>query len=373
MSRNMMQLRSMLAPPWVPASMGKAPYLWAFSLVFLLTKYVRAMPGSLELVALIVTILVFLPLYFASFWAPPRRLLVIMALTCLFGVLWAPFNFSAFTFFTFAGAMCAGIHRPRMAYLGLGIVLALSTLTSLTLGNYAASFALPSQAIVLTVGLASIMDATLRRSREQLLRKQEEVEHMATIAERERISRDLHDLLGHTLSLITLKAELAGKLAARDPAAAMQEIGDIETCARNALAEVRAAVTGYRLTGLQHELASARASLDAAGVTMEAQVEPFALPAAAENVIALALREAVTNIIRHAGASRCDVSLGLESGMIVLRIADNGVLNDAGGPLKQGNGLTGMKERVDSLGGQLAMRVSQGLALELRLPMGAGA
>ncbi len=89
--------------------------------------------------------------------------------------------------------------------------------------------------------------------------------------------------------------------------------------------------------------------------------------------MALALREAVTNIIRHAGASRCEVSLGLEDGMIVLRIADNGTRNDGGGQLKQGNGLTGMKERVDSLGGQLAMRISEGLTLELRLPLGAGA
>ncbi len=228
MSRNINRLRSMLALPWVPATMGKAPYLWAFSLVFLLTKYVHTPPGAIELAALVATMLVFLPMYFASFWAPPRRLLLIMAATCLLGVAWAPFNYSAFTFFTFAGAMCAGIRQPRLAYFALVAVLGLLALTSRVAGGAAASFVLPAMAIAMTVGLASIMDATLRRSREQLLRKQEEVAHMATIAERERISRDLHDLLGHTLSLITLKAELAGKLVARDPAAAAQEIGDID-------------------------------------------------------------------------------------------------------------------------------------------------
>jgi len=237
-----------------------------------------------------------------------------------------------------------------------------------TLGKATPNFLLQAIAIGLPAGIAAIMDTSLRRSREQLLRKQEEVEHMATIAERERISRDLHDLLGHTLSLITLKAELAGKLAGRDIAACKQEIGDIERCARNALSEVRAAVTGYRLTGLQHELATARASLAAAGIELQADVAWFTVPAAAENVMALALREAVTNIIRHADASRCDVSLVLEGGVILFRIADNGA---GGKSIENGNGLTGMQERVLALGGQLALRVEQGLALELRLPMGA--
>ncbi len=366
----MKKIRSMLALPWVPAAHGKAPYLWAFWLLILLWKYVGGPPDPLELAALVLTVLVFLPMYFASFWPAPGRLPLIVVLTCLLGVLWAPHNFTANTFFIFAAAMCAGFAPQRRAYLALACVLALSLLVGATLGKYSLAFMLPALAVGVPVGVASIMDASLRRSREQLLRKQEEVEYMATIAERERISRDLHDLLGHTLSLITLKAELAGKLAGRDLTACKQEIADIEHCARNALAEVRAAVTGYRLTGLQHELASARATLGAAGIAFDAQVAPIAIPAGAENVMALALREAVTNIIRHSGASRCDVSLALEGGTMLFRIADNGTLKEALAPLRHGNGLCGMQERVDGIGGQLALRVNNGLALELRLPMG---
>jgi two-component system sensor histidine kinase DesK len=96
-------------------------------------------------------------------------------------------------------------------------------------------------------------------------------------------------------------------------------------------------------------------------------VAPFTVPAAAENVMALALREAVTNIIRHAGATRCEVWLALEDGVILFRIADNG---GAGREIRSGNGLRGMQERVLAIGGELAMRVEHGLALELRLPMG---
>lgn len=362
--------RSYLALPWVPATHGRAPYLWALSLLFLLWKYALEEAAPFELAALALTVLVFLPMYFASFWPAPGRLPLIILLTCLMGVVWAPYNFCANTFFIFAAAMCAGFAPPWRAYLALAGVLALSLVVGATLTTYSLAFMMPALAVGVPVGVASIMDASLRRSRERLLRKQEEVEHMATIAERERISRDLHDLLGHTLSLITLKAELAGKLAGRDLDACRREIADIEHCARNALAEVRSAVTGYRMTGLQHELASARATLDAAGVALTADVAPVAIPAAAENVLALALREAVTNIVRHAGASRCDVSLGLEGGMILFRIADNGALRQAGSALRHGNGLCGMQERVDSIGGQLSMRANNGLALELRLPMG---
>ena len=102
-------------------------------------------------------------------------------------------------------------------------------------------------------------------------------------------------------------------------------------------------------------------------------MQAFALPAAAENAMSLALREAVTNIVRHAGATECRLSLALEEGVIALRIADNGERLASGAPLRHGNGLTGMQERIAALGGRLALRAGRGLALELTLPMGAAA
>lgn len=368
----MNSIRRVIKGPWVPPAHGKAPFLWAFSLLFLLWKYAYVRPGALELACLVLTFALFPFLLFYSYWARREPSLLCVLLTCLVGVLWAPHNFGASTFFIYAAAMCAGIQPARRAYAMIGVVLALAGVMSLRMGG-ALSFTIPVFAVGIPVGLASVMDATLRRSRDQLLRKQEEVEHMATIAERERISRDLHDLLGHTLSLITLKAELAGKLLDRDAEACRKEIKDIETSARNALSEVRSAVTGYRQSGFAHELATARASLAAAQIELVARVEPFSLPAAAENVMSLALREAVTNIVRHAGATRCEVSLALHDGLIVFRIADNGTGLADGKAIGHGNGLTGMQERVGALGGKLAMRVEQGLALELTLPMGARA
>ena len=140
-----------------------------------------------------------------------------------------------------------------------------------------------------------------------------------------------------------------------------------------ALSEVRSAVSGYRQTGFAHELSGARASLAAAGIALRAEVQAFTLPPACENVMSLALREAVTNIVRHAGATECALSLALEDGTIVLRVADNGARLAAGAAVRPGNGLTGMQERSAALGGKLALRVERGLALELRLPIGAPA
>ncbi|MCP2007707.1 sensor histidine kinase [Duganella violaceipulchra] len=364
-------LKRALGRPWVPPAMGKGPYMWAWSLLFIVWKYAYVGPSPAELVWLVLTVLAFFPVYFASFWRSNLQVVPLLLFVVLLGVLWAPHNAGASTFFIFASAMCSRFERRHYAYLAIGLVLLCACLMTPYV-TLKINFLVPALVVGGPVGFASIMEENMRRSRDQLLRKQEEVAHMARIAERERISRDLHDLLGHTLSMITLKAELAGKLLERDPQACRSEIRDIEQSARKALSEVRSAVTGIRQTGFAHELATARASLAAANVGFTDQVQPFVLPAALENVLSLALREAVTNILRHADASHCEVRMALESGMVVLRVRDNGRALD-GGAIVHGSGLSGMKERVAALGGRLALRADRGLALELSLPMGAAA
>lgn len=359
--------------PWVPPELGKMPYLWAGSLVFMLWQYFFKPPGGFELAMLVLTVALFVPLYLASFWTEGRGAILCALLACLVGFLWAPWNSGAGTFFIFAAGMCGRLAPARSGYRLLALVLGLATVAGFAVSPFGLAFLLAPWTIGLSVGVAAIMEQGLRTSRRQLLRKQEEVEHMARIAERERISRDLHDLLGHSLSLIALKAELAGKLAGRDLDACRREIGDIEISARQALAEVRAAVTGYRQSGLPGALASARASLLAAKVELREDVQAFPLAPAAEHVLALALREAVTNVVRHAGASRCTLGLALEQGSAVLRVADDGRMLRAGDEVRAGNGLAGMRERAMALGGKLLLSVDAGLRLELRVPTGAAA
>lgn len=203
-------------------------------------------------------------------------------------------------------------------------------------------------------------DAKLRLSHE-------EVRRLAALAERERIGRDLHDLLGHTLSLVALKSDLASRLIGQDPVAARREMDDVSGVAREALAQVRRAVSGIRAAGLAAELASARLLLESDGVRFSYEMGEVALSPEQETVLALAVREAVTNVQRHARAEVASVSLRSADRQLSLRIEDDG----RGGAIVPGNGLCGMRERIESLGGRLRVDATpgQGTRVEVTLPL----
>jgi two-component system, NarL family, sensor histidine kinase DesK len=219
------------------------------------------------------------------------------------------------------------------------------------------------------VGIGNLVGAVQRRANEKLGLAHEQIEHLAKVAERERIARDLHDVLGHTLSVVVLKSELAGKLMGSDAGRARREIGEVEQIARTALGEVREAIRGYRTEGIGAEIAHARRTLDAAGVSLDCQAEGVRLDPAHESVLSLVLREAVTNILRHAGASRCRLELAADDRRTVLRVEDNG----RGAIGHEGNGLRGMRERIEALGGRLEIDSRQGTQLTAEIPHGAGA
>ena len=202
-------------------------------------------------------------------------------------------------------------------------------------------------------------DAALRLSHE-------EVRRLAATAERERIGRDLHDLLGHTLSLITLKLELSRKLFDRDAERSRIELAEAEQIARDALAQVRSAVTGFRAADLAAELASAHLLLESSRVHLRYSPPP-AMPAWIESGLAMILREAVTNIARHAQANEAMIAVRSEGNEVVLEVVDDG----RGGVSANGNGLAGMRERVEAMGGTLAIDSprSHGTRLEVRIPV----
>ncbi len=214
------------------------------------------------------------------------------------------------------------------------------------------------------VGALNIRFAGEKRDAARLRLAYAEVERLTKVAERERIARDLHDVLGHTLSLIVLKSELAAKLVDRDVARAVDEVRDVERIARGSLAELRAAVAGYRSAGIAAELEHARSVFASAGVHLECEAGDLRLPAQHEGVLALAIREAVTNVVRHADAHAVRVRLSREDGICRFEIHDDG----CGGNPADGAGLTGMRERVESLGGSLERRIENGTRLVVTLP-----
>jgi two-component system sensor histidine kinase DesK len=200
----------------------------------------------------------------------------------------------------------------------------------------------------------------------QLRKANEEIENLAKVAERERIARDLHDVLGHTLSVITLKSELAGKLMDRDPQRAGKEIREVEQISRQALTDVRDAIRGYRSQGLVAELARAKSTLETAGLTVQCDsATTVKLPAMQESVLSLAVREAVTNVVRHAQARSCRMRLEQQNGSCCLEIHDDG----CGATNGEGNGLRGMRERVEMIGGTLSRSTDAGTTLTITLPL----
>jgi two-component system sensor histidine kinase DesK len=192
---------------------------------------------------------------------------------------------------------------------------------------------------------------------------------LAQRSECERIARDLHDVLGHTLSLITLKSEHAGRLLAepRHVERARAEIADVESISRQALAEVQRTIVGECAESLDAELERASSTLRAAGVTVDCQRESVWLDREHEGILGLALREAVTNIVRHAAASRCEIRFRHVRQTYVLEVQDDGRGGDAAAA-DEGLGLLGMRERIEALGGSVLRDISAGTRHTVSLP-----
>jgi two-component system sensor histidine kinase DesK len=195
--------------------------------------------------------------------------------------------------------------------------------------------------------------------------RQRAVKLILQTAERERIARDMHDILGHALSVIALKAELAGRLLERDAARARGEIADVERLSRNALTEMREAIAGYRGGDLAAEFERARTTLATAGIAVDSERPAIPMPAAHERVLALVLREAVTNILRHAQARRCRLSLEQIDGVYRLEVSDDG----RGVAAPEGLGMRGIRERVAAVGGAAAWISERGTRLSVTLPV----
>ncbi|MFB7635912.1 histidine kinase [Streptomyces sp. NPDC056149] len=221
---------------------------------------------------------------------------------------------------------------------------------------YLFAYALPA----LGSGFVMVGVQNLVRTTQELRAAREEVARLAANEERLRLARDLHDLLGHSLSLITLKSELAGRMLPGRPDDAAKQVADIERVSRQALVDVREAVTGYRRPRLAVELAGARAALRTAQIALTVdpslEEEHHGLTADTEGALAWALREAVTNVVRHSGARRCELLLTEEWEADERRYVCLTVADDGDGPSRaqhDGNGLAGLRERLALTDGHL--------------------
>jgi two-component system, NarL family, sensor histidine kinase DesK len=183
-----------------------------------------------------------------------------------------------------------------------------------------------------------------------------ELAQLAIINERMRFARDLHDLLGYSLSAITLKAELTRRLVASNPARARDELAEVLDISRQALADVRLVASGYRNISLAKEASSVTSLLATAGITAQVEIDCGALDERVDTVLATVLREAVTNMLRHSGAQNCNINASQADNIIRLRVANDGVLRSAAAG-RRGGGLENLAARLEAVGGSLTAKV----------------
>jgi two-component system, NarL family, sensor histidine kinase DesK len=302
---------------------------------------------------------------------------VMLALACVLTIADRPTWGYLFTYC----AACIGLVVGSDLGLPAVILCAAAAFVSVLAGGGGGGSGAGYAASAVGIGLLLVLMRDLRMRNMELNEARAELALTAVTAERERFARDLHDLLGHSLSVIAIKAELAGRLLAIDPDRAASEVADVESVARESLREVRQAVSGYRQPTLEKELEGARVALTAAGIAAEFERAPVTLDPEVEAVLAWAVREGATNVIRHSGARHCQVRV--QAGLGDARVE---VVDDGEGPACQrdgagdggafiGHGIIGLTERAERLRGHIeagGVPDGTGFRLAVSIPVGGG-
>ncbi|MDH2427240.1 sensor histidine kinase [Sphaerisporangium sp. TRM90804] len=344
-------------------------------LVFILwpvPRYLESGPAPAEAALVAAGIAAFAVLYLRVMWtalARPHENATPVALA----LLWVVTALLAFplrelwlfaSLFLLISALAASLEtRAFTASVGVTFAgtLAVLPLLGLPLSEF---WWIPTQALLFAGAMGNFL--SLRRANLALTRARVRAERLAIDNERLRFARDLHDILGHSLSVMTMKSQLAARLVPADPARARAEMGEVEELSRQALSEVREAVAGYRALSLTEELLNARRALEAAGVRLEVVTDP--IPPGAASLFAWVVREGATNVVRHSHAATCQVRFGVDAAHAYVEMTDDGR-----GPATsaEGRGLRGLTERMQAVGGTLygSPAPGGGFRLRARLPL----
>lgn len=390
-SREGLKLQEMIAASGISVRLWRLyTYFWFICLLFPILSLIQTPPSGFQLLITASGMIIFVATYFWIMWPHPlsdqartrlgfrTSLTLIIALTVLL-LLLSIINGTSFLWLFIGVSAIAGItlsfRNAFIAVTGLTLLTLGANLTmdgSITTANWLQI--IPLALLVRGLGLDMIGFVRLSDALRELQRARGELAHQAVMEERLRMARDLHDLLGHTLSLITLKSELAGRLLEKNPHTATEQVHEVERVARQALREVREAVAGYRQRTLRSELDGARQILEAAGIECTIQYDPQSLPPSIDLVLAWVVREGVTNVIRHSRAQHCLIRITSSDGYVRAEISNDGYPRKETSTVEWGSGLSGLAERVAKEGGQLkaetiSMSNGPGFRLKVEMPI----
>lgn len=337
---------------------------WPFLSLFLLAGPILRRASVLEWVLALSGVAAFIAISLVLRRATGGATFALAAASATLGVAFASFNPGSAACFLMAAAAIGSSKRRAVARpLVVTYVVVVATYAALT--GLAPFFWIPTVLGAGIVGAVSLAFAELNDVVEDQHVAREYADRVARDSERERISRDLHDILGHTLSIVALKSELASRVIETDHRRAEDEIADVAGVARQTLSEMRIAIAGFRAVDPAAEVARACTLLEDSGIRATADVADVDLTREQEVAVAMAIREAVTNVLRHAsGASKCTLCLAQSDGACTFEIQDDG----AGGSAAEGFGLSGMRERVEGLGGTVNVDRTHGMHLRIVIP-----
>jgi len=344
---------------------------FAISLIFLVFSvidFLNAHPSPPRLALVGPAVAIFVCLYLSCSLAGVRRTPFAMPIcVCLLAGLAATLTLADRTgwasLFVYAAAAAGYWLSPPWNARAVGVLAGLTAATTAIAGG-GVSDTVATTATTAAVGVMMLAFARLIRVNAELRAAREELAQVAVAQERLRFARDLHDLLGHSLSVIAVKAELAEKLVPADPQKAAQHIGECKDVARSALSEVRQAVSGYREPRLAAELAGARLALTAAGIEVRLDDSPATLAPDVEAALAWTVREGATNVLRHSGATTCSFRIRAGLAAASVEIVDNG---RGGSPGPGGHGLVGLGERVTAAAGSMSAGPGEGGGFRLHV------
>lgn len=355
-------------PNWnrLAGSVGSSAWFNLIYLVFLFFPWMFASPRWIDTTVAAVALAIFVPVHFRAFEAPAKERLLAIGIVAVLGCVTSFFILGSGVFAIYCGAM-AGFLRPVRRS---GIVVAVCVAAYL-LAAYLAGRAVTEHFFVVLMSMI-VWFSTLSTSQSmldsaQLEREQELDLQTASLMERERIGRDLHDLLGHTLTMVALKSDLANRLLDTDPEQARQQIEEIQEASRQALSDVRQALSGLASISVSSELDNAAAALEAANVALTIAGDVPTLTSDQDQVYGMMIREAVTNVIRHTEATTVTIHFKSTDQDRQLTISDNG-----GGEIEsEGRGLAGLRKRIESLGGSVRIGADAGVSLSATIPVAA--
>lgn len=319
-----------------------------------------------QYVAMAVALVLFLACYFWAYRCHRDTMYRPVLGIVLVAILITPINAGSVSMFAYAGFFIGYANPLRRYVLLLAALLGVLIVLELSLELYWPYFlhlGIPVVAAVSLLGWAEQQHMLQRLAKQQ---SDDEIKQLATMVERERIGRDLHDILGHTFSSIILKADLAEKLLARNQVEdGRQQLTELRQLARDALSQVRQSVSGYKHQGLSLEVAKLLSRLRDAGFFAELSGEIPTLDSRLETAVILALTELVTNIMRHSKGNNCRLSFRQQGDQLLITVSDDGNCSN----IKEGNGITGLRERLAAIGASLTLQWHNGVAAVIELPL----